>query len=37
MRTTLPPPDYRFAAGDVVVLLGRPENLTVAERRLLRG
>jgi len=37
MRTTLPVPDYRFAAGDVVVLLGRPENLTVAERRLLRG
>ena len=37
MRTTLPAPDYRFAAGDVVVLLGRPENLTVAERRLLRG
>jgi CPA2 family monovalent cation:H+ antiporter-2 len=37
MRTTLPSADYRFAAGDVVVLLGRPENLTVAERRLLRG
>jgi CPA2 family monovalent cation:H+ antiporter-2 len=37
MRTTVPAPDYRFAAGDVVVLLGRPANLTVAERRLLRG
>jgi CPA2 family monovalent cation:H+ antiporter-2 len=37
MRTMLPVPDYRFAAGDVVVLLGRPENLAVAERRLLRG
>ena len=37
MRTTLPAPDYRLAAGDVVVLLGRPENLTLAERRLLRG
>src|SRR2546427_4184102 len=37
MRTTLPASDYRLAAGDVVVLLGRPENLTVAERRLLRG
>jgi CPA2 family monovalent cation:H+ antiporter-2 len=37
MRTTVPAPDYRFAAGDVVVLLGRPENLTIAERRLLRG
>ena len=37
MRTTLPAPDYGLAAGDVVVLLGRPENLAVAERRLLRG
>jgi len=37
MRTTFPASDYRLAAGDVVVLLGRPENLTVAERRLLRG
>ena len=37
MRTTLPAPDYRLAPGDVVVLLGRPENLTVAERRLLQG
>ena len=37
MRTTLPASDYRLAAGDVVVLLGRPESLTLAERRLLRG
>ena len=37
MRTTLPASDYRLVAGDVVVLLGRPENLTLAERRLLRG
>jgi CPA2 family monovalent cation:H+ antiporter-2 len=37
MRTTVPEPDYRLQAGDVVVLLGRPENLTAAERRLLRG
>ena len=37
MRSTVPQPDYRFEAGDIVVLLGRPENLTVAERRLLRG
>jgi CPA2 family monovalent cation:H+ antiporter-2 len=37
MRSTVPQPDYRFEAGDVVVLLGRPENLSVAERRLLRG
>jgi CPA2 family monovalent cation:H+ antiporter-2 len=36
-RSTVPQPDYRFEAGDVVVLLGRPEDLTVAERRLLRG
>jgi CPA2 family monovalent cation:H+ antiporter-2 len=32
-----PPPDWRFEAGDVVVLLGRPEALSLAERRLLRG
>jgi CPA2 family monovalent cation:H+ antiporter-2 len=37
MRSKVPEVDYRFDAGDVVVLLGRPENLTVAERRLLRG
>jgi CPA2 family monovalent cation:H+ antiporter-2 len=37
MRSAVPQPDYRFEAGDVVVLLGRPENLTVAEQRLLRG
>jgi len=37
MRTTVPEADYRLQAGDVVVLLGRPENLTAAERRLLRG
>src|SRR5437870_2342442 len=37
MRMTLPASDYRLVAGDVVVLLGRPENLTLAERRLLRG
>jgi CPA2 family monovalent cation:H+ antiporter-2 len=36
-RTMIPEPDYRLQAGDVVVLLGRPENLTAAERRLLRG
>ncbi|HMD72765.1 MAG TPA: monovalent cation:proton antiporter-2 (CPA2) family protein [Steroidobacteraceae bacterium] len=37
MRSKVPEVDYRFDAGDVVVLLGRPENLADAERRLLRG
>jgi CPA2 family monovalent cation:H+ antiporter-2 len=37
IRSKVPEVDYRFEAGDVVVLLGRPENLTVAERLLLRG
>jgi CPA2 family monovalent cation:H+ antiporter-2 len=37
MRATVPKSDFRFEPGDVVVLLGRPENLTDAERRLLRG
>ncbi len=36
-RSAVPGPDHRFEAGDVVVLLGLPEQLTVAERRLLRG
>ena len=36
-RSVRPQPDYRFEADDVVVLLGRPENLALAERRLLRG
>jgi CPA2 family monovalent cation:H+ antiporter-2 len=36
MRSKVPPVDYRFEAGDVIVLLGRPENLALAERRLLR-
>jgi CPA2 family monovalent cation:H+ antiporter-2 len=36
-RSSVPQPDYRFEAGDVVVLLGLPEQLAVAERRLLRG
>jgi len=37
MRSMVPQIDYRFEAGDVVVLLGRPEDLGTAERRLLRG
>src|SRR5208283_5794371 len=36
MRSTMPQVEYRFDAGDVVVLLGRPEDLAIAERRLLR-
>ena len=36
MRSKVPPVDYRFDAGDVIVLLGRPEDLALAERRLLR-
>ncbi len=36
MRSKVPLVDYRFDAGDVIVLLGRPENLALAERRLLR-
>jgi CPA2 family monovalent cation:H+ antiporter-2 len=36
-RSVQPAPDYLFEADDVVVLLGRPEELALAERRLLRG
>ena len=36
-RSAIPEPDHRFEAGDVVVLLGRPGNLAIAEQRLLRG
>jgi len=36
-RWRRPGEDWVFEAGDVVVLLGRPENLPVAERRLLEG
>ena len=35
-RSQRPAPDWRFEAGDVVVLLGRPESLALAERRLLK-
>ena len=37
MRSQRPGADWRFEAGDVVVLLGRPESLAVAERVLLDG
>jgi CPA2 family monovalent cation:H+ antiporter-2 len=36
-RSARPTPDWRFESGDVVVLLGRPEELAVAEVRLLDG
>ncbi len=36
-RSAQPDPDWRFEAGDAVVLLGRPEDLTVAEGKLLGG
>jgi CPA2 family monovalent cation:H+ antiporter-2 len=32
-----PAPEWTFEAGDVVVLLGRPHELALAEARLLRG
>jgi len=36
MRSQRPDADWRFEGGDVVVLLGLPENLALAERRLLQ-
>ena len=36
-RPAQPDPDLRFEAGDVVVLLGRPKELTIAEAKLLEG
>ena len=36
-RSQRPGPDWVFETGDVVVLLGRPENLALAEGRLLEG
>jgi monovalent cation:H+ antiporter-2, CPA2 family len=32
-----PGPDFRFEVGDVVVLLGRPQELAIAEAKLLEG
>ena len=37
MRSIRPESSWKFEAGDVVVLLGRPESLVVAEDKLLRG
>ena len=34
-RSLRPPPDWRFEAGDAVVLLGRPDRLSMAENKLL--
>jgi CPA2 family monovalent cation:H+ antiporter-2 len=36
-RSQRPGPDWRFEGGDLVVLLGRPEQLSLAEHRLLRA
>jgi monovalent cation:H+ antiporter-2, CPA2 family len=36
-RSQRPGPDWVFEPGDVVVLLGRPENLALAEHRFLDG
>ncbi len=36
-RSTAPTPGWTFEAGDVVILLGRPEGLARAEEQLLRG
>jgi CPA2 family monovalent cation:H+ antiporter-2 len=36
-RSQRPGPDWRFETGDVVVLLGRPEQLVIAEQRLLKA
>ena len=36
-RSQRPGPDWVFEPGDVVVLLGRPEDLASADRRLLQG
>ncbi len=36
-RAQRPGPDWVFEPGDVVVLLGRPESLALAEQRLLKG
>jgi CPA2 family monovalent cation:H+ antiporter-2 len=37
IRADDPGPETRFEAGDVVVLLGRPDALEAAEARLLQG
>ena len=36
-RSQRPGPDWQFEAGDLVVLLGRPEHLVLAEQKLLKS
>jgi CPA2 family monovalent cation:H+ antiporter-2 len=36
-RSQRPGADWRFEVGDVVVLLGKPDNVALAEQRLLNG
>jgi CPA2 family monovalent cation:H+ antiporter-2 len=36
-RSQRPGPEWVFEEGDVVVLLGRPEYLSIAEQKLLEG
>ena len=36
-RSEVPQPEYRFEIGDILVLLGRPGDLAMVEKRLLRG
>jgi CPA2 family monovalent cation:H+ antiporter-2 len=36
-RSEVPQTQYRFETGDILVLLGRPADLVLAEKRLLRG
>jgi CPA2 family monovalent cation:H+ antiporter-2 len=36
-RARMPEPDYELGAGDILVLLGRPEKLALAEQKLLQG
>jgi hypothetical protein len=37
MRSQHPDSQWRFEAGDVIVLLGKPEELSLAEQKLLEG
>jgi CPA2 family monovalent cation:H+ antiporter-2 len=37
MPSQQPGPEFRFEVGDVVVLLGRPKELAIAEAKLLEG
>ena len=37
IRGVEPSPEMKLMAGDVVVLLGAPDNLALAEARMLQG